>query len=257
MSWFSQGYEKVNERAQQIEEQMNRTFLPSLIIKDTDDDVYLSFLSSEPITYYEHFLPAKKRSYTCPNNGDASKPGCPFCASGNKATFRGAYLVVDHRDEKWKDKDGNEKRQQHTPKIAKFGIRVLKTLKKMDDKMKKGSAVQPPIPGGILDTPFSVMRSGSGTDTQYTFNPVNPNPEYFKKPDKPIDEKKTNHEVMIEAIKPLAVEQMLNILNGGSGQQQQSSNNYGTPADFGGTQTPPPIKPMDFGSDDDDVIDFN
>src|SRR5690606_22730000 len=170
---------KVEEKQKQIDEALNSAFLPSLMIRDTDENVYISFVTAEPITYYEHFLKHLKRSFTCPDSGEATKGNCPLCAMGNKPSFRGAFLVIDHRYEEFTRQNGEQVKQQHTLKIAKFGIRVLKALQKLDAKLKKGSPVQQAVPNGILGIPFEVVRSGSGTDTQYTFNPLQPNPEYF------------------------------------------------------------------------------
>jgi hypothetical protein len=243
MSFFQQGYQKVEERQREIDEAMKGS-LPSLIIKDTDEEVYISFVTAEPITYYEHFLPNLKRSFTCPDGGDTSKGTCPLCSMGNKAGFKGAYLVIDHRHEKW-EKDGKNHERQHTLKIFKQGIRVLKTLQKLDAKLKKGSTVQPAISNGILAMPFDVSRSGKGTDTAYAFNPLNPNPDLFPRQYE-LEQGKTEIDTIVENIKPLTNEQLLSKINGGTsgGQQQQS---YGQPASFGTPQGFGQQQPQSFG----------
>ena len=232
MSWFNQGYNKVEERDKEIQEATNFG-LPNLIIKENDPvDVYISFITGEPLTYYHHFVRAKKRYYTCPDNGDASKGNCPLCAMGNKATFQGAYLVIDHRHEQYQDKNGNQVNRQHTLKVAKFGIRVLKSLKKQDEKLKKGSPGMAPVPNGLLGVPFSVIRSGSGTDTQYTFGVMNPDPNYFPRTYQ-LEPGKTEIDMIVDSIKPLTKEQLLGVINGAPAQPQQQ---YGQPAFNGGQQ---------------------
>lgn len=270
MSWFAQGYQKVEERQREIDEAMKGS-LPNLIVRDEDEDVYVSFITSEPITFYEHFLPNLKRSFTCPDNGDSTKGTCPLCAMGNKPSFRGAYLVIDHRHEQW-EKDGQKFQRQHTLKIAKFGIRVLKSLQKLDTKLKKGNKVTPPVPNGILEIPFEIIRSGKGTDTQYAFNALQPSEEHFPRKYE-LEEGKTEFDTIIENIKPLSTEQLLAKVNGGTSNSQPS---YGQPAQFGqpqgqpqqfggqppqfGGQTQQQSGPTPFGAfpndDDDDVIDF-
>lgn len=250
MSWFSEGYEAVEKRDKEIKESM-RTFIPNFFVKENDENVYISFLIDEPITFYEHYVPSLKRYFTCLDGGDTTKGNCPLCAMGNKPSFRGAYLIVDHRKEKWTDKDGKEHEQQHTIKVAKWGIRVLKQLHKQHIKLKQGSPVQKPIEGGITGVPFEVIRSGEGTDTAYTFTPLQPNPEMFPKDLSKLPEKDgrrlTPRETVIEAVKPLTRERLLDIINNRSGS----------------SATAEPVNPFaspitSFYSDDDsdDVIEF-
>ena len=260
MSWFQKGYEKVEERQREIDEAMKFS-LPSLIIKEDDENVYVSFVTSEPITFYEHFLPNLKRSFTCPDSGDTSKGTCPLCSMGNKPTFRGAYLVIDHRYESW-EKDGQKNQRQHTLKVAKFGIRVLKSLKKLDAKLKKGTPVTQPISDGILGVPFEVIRSGKGTDTQYAFNALQPSAEHFPRKYE-LEQGKSEIDTIVENIKPLSTEQLLAKINGGTFNQPPQQQ-YGQPANFGaaplGGQPPQQVAQPMFGNgfpDDDDVIDFN
>lgn len=230
-NWFSQGYEKVEQRNKEIEEAMAGS-LPNLIIKENDEGVYVSFLTSNPITFYEHFLPQKKRSFTCPDNGDSSKGTCPLCATGNKPSFKGAYLVIDHRYESW-EKDGQKHERQHTLKVAKFGIRVLKSLQKQHDKIIKGSPVAPPNPAGLLGVPFEVIRSGKGTDTQYTFNPLQPNEQHFPRRYE-LEAGKDENSTIIDNIKPKSKEKLMEVLGGpvNQGYGAPQGQPYGAPADF-------------------------
>ena len=247
-SWFQQGYQKVEERQREIDEAMKGS-LPSLIIKEDDENVYVSFITGEPITFYEHFLPNLKRSFTCPDNNDATKGTCPLCAMGNKPSFRGAYLVIDHRFESW-ERDGQKHQRQHTLKVAKFGIRVLKSLQKLDAKLKKGTPVTPPIADGLLGIPFEIIRSGKGTDTQYAFNALQPSAQHFPRKYE-LENGKNEIATIVDNIKPLSTEQLLAKINGGTTAPSQQS--YGNPANFGG-QKPPAYGGYDA---EEDVIDYN
>jgi hypothetical protein len=255
MSWFNQGYSKVEERDKEIKEAMSRSFLPQLFVREEDEDVFISFITADPITFYEHFIPAQKRSYTCPDNGDTSKGTCPMCAMGNKPSFRGAYLVIDHRYEEFKNKQDELVKQQHTLKIAKFGIRVLKQLQKTDAKLKKGSAIVPPVANGILGIPFEIVRSGGGTDTAYTFNALQPNPEHFPRKyeiGEKDGKKQTETELIVEAIKPLSREALLEKIGGvstnyASTGSENSRPSYGQPIHFG----------LEDNNDAGDVIEFS
>jgi hypothetical protein len=180
-NWFSEGYEQVQEVAQQIEDRMNQVFIPPFIIKN-EDEVRVTFLTDKPITYFEHFVKGVNRSFTCSQTAD-----CPLCAMGNKPSFRGAYLVVDHRVDRWIDSQTKEeKTQQYAVKVAKFGIRALQVLERKNKKK------------GLMKSDWMVTRTGSGNDTQYDFEDEEkaaiPMPEAEKIPDlreflKPKDSK--------------------------------------------------------------------
>jgi hypothetical protein len=240
--WFSQGYEKVEQRAAEIDEAMSRTYLPDYILKEEDGEQPMRFVMATPITYYEHFLQSIKRSFTCPDGGDSTKGNCPLCASGNKANFRGAYLIADHRHEEW-TKDGKTQKRHNTLKVAKFGVKVLKSLGKREEALKKKG-----MAGGLLDVDFDVMRTGSGTDTMYNFTPVGRNEEIPTPPvpEKDAKEGKDYRALLIEAIKPKSREDLLKVLGGGGG--SASGGNSG-----GGAAR----KPIDLGDGDEDVIKFS
>lgn len=238
MSWFSQGYEKVNQRVQEIEEAMNRPRVFDFIIKEDEEDVVVRFLTAEPITYYEHFLQNIKRSFTCPDGGDLTKGTCPLCAAGNRANFKGAYLVADHRHEEWTDNQGKKQTRHNALKIAKFGVRGLKAIEKQHEKLRKKGYIN-----GIIDVDMEVTRSGKNQDTNYNFVPVERNqniptpelPEGFTDP----------YELVREVIKPRSREDMLRALQGRTGTNGnggQTGNGYGKPLAL---------------DDDDEIINFN
>jgi hypothetical protein len=80
---------------------------------------------------------------------------------GNKASFKGAYLVIDHREQNWVDKKtGEPKHSKDTVKIMKHGIRALQVLDRKNTKK------------GLLNFSWTMTRTGSGNDTQYDFEPI-------------------------------------------------------------------------------------
>lgn len=235
MSWFSTGYEKVEQRAKEVEEALNREYIPEFFLT-SDQEAAISFVTSEPFNFYQHYLQQSKRYFTCSQDGN-----CVLCASGNKATFSSAYLIVDHRYETWADKKtGEKKERQNTLKLAKFGIRAAKALAGLNKKR------------GLGNFAWEITRTGSGNDTIYTFLPSMDiqkiTPEL----------KKTTNELMMEALAPKPRDQLLKVLSGsgvvlggqqGGGQQTGQQQNQGT-------YNKPSMPDLDMIQDD-DVVDFN
>lgn len=154
-NWFGEGFEAVRARAQQIEEARNQVYLPNFFLKD-GEEASVTFLTVKPFTFYQHFLKGIDASFTCSQAAD-----CPLCGIGNKPTFQGAYLIIDHRHEEWVDKQSGEKKsRQHTLKIAKYGIRALQVLDRKNQRK------------GLENFSWNVSRTGSGNDTQYDFEDV-------------------------------------------------------------------------------------
>lgn len=227
MSWFSTGYDAVEKRSKELEEQQNKNYLPAFFLKE-DESATIIFLTDEPINYYHHYVKSLKRYFTCSQDGN-----CPLCDTGNKPSYVGAYLVLDTRYEEW-EKDSQKYSRQNTVKIMKHGIKALKQLKKHNEKR------------GLKNFAWEIDRTGSGSqDTTYAFTPVPlddvangiklPTPEEIKE----LKEK------MIESIKPKDRNALLDILAGRSPQNNQPTTQApsSTPSSF----------TSDLDSDDDDV----
>lgn len=151
-AWYSEGYDKVKEKAKQLEEATSGEYLPQLMLKD-GEEAEVTFLGDKPFTYYEHFLKGINRAFTCSQTSD-----CPLCAIGNKPQFKGAYHVIDHREEKWQDKKtGENKQRKDTLKVAKFPLRALQGLDRKNAKK------------GLLNYSWTVSRTGTGNNTTYDF----------------------------------------------------------------------------------------
>jgi hypothetical protein len=151
-NWFSTGYEKVQEVVELMEEVRNQTYIPLFFIKN-DEEARVTFLTDKPVVFYEHFIKGTNRTFTCTQEVD-----CPLCASGNKASVKGAYLVIDHRHETWEDKKTKEtKNRQYAVKLLKLGIRALQILERKNKKK------------GLLAYDWVITRTGTGNDTQYDF----------------------------------------------------------------------------------------
>lgn len=151
-SWFNEGYEAVEQRSKELEEQQNRSFIPNFILKE-DEEAKIIFLTDKPINFYEHYVKSLNRYFTC------SQKDCPLCDTGNKPSYRGAYLILDTRYEEWTDRENKKQSRQNTVKVMKQGIKALKVIKKHEEKR------------GLKKFAWEIERTGSGTDTTYTLLP--------------------------------------------------------------------------------------
>lgn len=211
--WFKTGYDEVQKYSEELdrkqaEAKSRRNFVPSLILKDGESTV-IRFVTDEPVTFREHYLPNAqgRKFYTClegvEENGEVVE--CPFCSSGNKPSFRGAYLIIDRGTDTWVDKDGKQQTAQNQIKIFKQGIKVLKVLDKIRSKRE------------LTEWDIEISRTGSGTDTSYNFIPE----ESYSLTDKEKEQiqefkgDKTLIDVLIEEIKPVTFNEALTVLGGG------------------------------------------
>lgn len=153
-SWFNEGYETVDKVAKDLDERMNQSFLPAFKLAD-EEEAKILFLTTVPVNYYQHYVKSLNRYFTC------SQQDCPFCDIGNKPSYTGAYLVFDTRYEEWEDKkDKSKKSRQNTLKLMTMGIKALKQIKKQETKR------------GLDKYGWEVTRTGKGTDTSYSFIPL-------------------------------------------------------------------------------------
>jgi len=210
-NWFKSGYSAVEEHDAEAKakkeayENGGGSFVPSVMFSENQSRT-LRFLMEEPVTFKEHYLPNVKgaRTYTCMEGMEdvhGNRLECPFCASGNKPSFRGAYLVIDRSEDTW-TKNGQEHSAKNQIKLFKQGISTLKVLEQTNKKRK------------LADWEIEVTRTGSGTDSRYT-----PIPEE-KVPLSEEDEKKisaclgdkTIVDKVIDLVKPVSVEKAYEVL---------------------------------------------
>ena len=163
-SWFKNGYEAVAEHDEEAKARKEAYengggFTPTVLFQENQSRT-LRFLMEEPVTYKEHYLPNAKgaRNFTCMDgieDENGNRIECPFCASGNKPSFRGAYLVIDRTEDSW-TKDGQTHTAKDQIKVFKQGISTLKVLEQTNKKRK------------LTEWEIEITRTGSGTDSRYT-----------------------------------------------------------------------------------------
>ena len=155
MGMFKRGYDASREekaRQDQAKEQLGKKLWRFFLAED-GEEADVRFLTEEPVNFYEHNIKTgdnKYEQYTC--IGD----NCPLCADGEKATYKGAYLVVDRRDYEYKDSNGNKKTGGNTVKLYVQGMKVVSQLDRISSKY------------GLSNRDVTIVRLGKGTQTSYT-----------------------------------------------------------------------------------------
>lgn len=121
-------------------------------LKDDGDEADLRFLTEEPVNFYEHNLKRGDRfeQYCC--TGD----DCPFCADGDRPTYKGAYLVVDRREYEYTDKNGKKQTGNNQVRLFVQGMKVVSQLDRISEKY------------GLSNRDVTIVRLGKGTQTTYT-----------------------------------------------------------------------------------------
>lgn len=156
---FKRGFKAVKEESVRQEEnrkRMNGNLWKFFLAKD-GDEAEITFLTEQPINYYEHNIKThqngKEKYESIPCIGE----GCKHCANGDRPTFKSAWLVVDHRENKYTDKDGKEQVTSDNVRLFIYGTKIASQLDRIASKY------------GILNRTITMIRMGKGTSTTYMF----------------------------------------------------------------------------------------
>ena len=160
MGMFKKGYTAVREEKQRQDENREKAGknLWRFFLQSDGDEADVRFLTEEPVTFYEHTVKTMrngKESYdTVVCSGDDS---CSLCASGDKPTFKGAFLIWDKRPYEATDaKSGKKKTVEGSLRLYVQGARVLSQLDRISSKY------------GLTNRTITIVRLGKGTSTSYT-----------------------------------------------------------------------------------------
>lgn len=155
MGLFKRGYEA--SRAEKERQDKNRENLGKKLwrffLSDDGDEADLRFLTEEPVNFFEHNIKKgdnKFEQYTCTGND------CPFCEDGEKATYKGAYLVVDRREFEYTDSNGKKQKGKNQVRLFVQGMKVVSQLDRISEKY------------GLSNRDVTIIRLGKGTQTTYT-----------------------------------------------------------------------------------------
>jgi hypothetical protein len=154
MGLFKRGYNASREekaRQDRAKEEAGKK-LWRFFLKEDGEEADVRFLTEEPVNFYEHNVKRGDRyeQYTC--TGD----NCPFCADGDRPTYKGAYLIVDRREFEYTDKDGKKKKGRDQVRLYVQGMKVVSQLDRISEKY------------GLSNRDVTIVRLGKGTNTSYT-----------------------------------------------------------------------------------------
>lgn len=157
-SMFKRGFKAVNEEKQRQEEQKSRgNGLFRFYLKKDKDEADITFLTEQPVNFYEHtikkFANGKEIYDSIPCKGE----GCKHCADGDRPSFKSAWLIIDHREVSYTDKEGNKKTSNDNLRLLVYGTKVASQLDRKSERY------------GLMGRLYTVVRLGTGTSTTYTF----------------------------------------------------------------------------------------
>lgn len=158
MGMFKRGYEAAREekkRQDENREKMGKGLFRFFLAKD-GDEATVRFLTEEPINFYEHTLKRVRNgkefydTVVCTQDSD-----CPYCADGDRPSFKSAYLVWDKREFEAKDSKGKKVKRKGSVKLYVQGTRVTSQLDRLQSRY------------GLTNREYTISREGSGTSTTY------------------------------------------------------------------------------------------
>ena len=159
MGMFKKGYTAVREEKQRQDENREKAGknLWRFFLSNDGDEADVRFLTEEPVTFYEHTVKGMRNGKEVYDNvvcsGDSN---CSLCASGDKPTFKGAFLIWDMRPVEYTDKDGKKQKGKGQLRLYVQGARVLSQLDRISSKY------------GLTNRTITIVRLGKGTSTTYT-----------------------------------------------------------------------------------------
>ena len=162
MGLFKKGYNAVREEKQRQDEnreKMGKQLWKFFLSKD-GEEATVRFLTEEPINFYEHTIKSvrngKERYDSIICTRDLGE--CSLCDSGDKPSFKGAFLIYDKRPYEYTDKNGKKQTGKGQLRLYVQGARVLSQLDRLSERY------------GLTNRDYIITRSGSGTSTTYMFD---------------------------------------------------------------------------------------
>lgn len=158
MGMFKKGYTAVREEKQRQDENREKAGknLWRFFLANDGDEADVRFLTEEPVTFYEHTVKGMRNGKETYDTIVCSGDDCNLCASGDKPTFKGAFLIWDKRPYEYTDKDGKKKQGNGQLRLYVQGARVLSQLDRISSKY------------GLTNRTITIVRLGKGTSTTYT-----------------------------------------------------------------------------------------
>ena len=158
MAKFRRGFFHAKEEAKRIETERASwgKKLYEFYLAGDGEEADVVFLNEEPVECFIHNRVSRRNgkeffdTVVCTKDED-----CPDCENGDRATYKGAFLVIDTRPYEGKDSNGKKKTIPYTLRFYLPGIRVVSALERISSKY------------GLLNRLVNIARSGKGTQTSY------------------------------------------------------------------------------------------
>lgn len=160
MGMFKRGFEAAREekeRQDEVRESFGKKLWRFFLSKD-GEEASVRFLTEEPINFYEHTIRTTRNGKESYDSKICTGDDCDLCADGDKASFKGAFLIYDKRPYNFKDKNGKKKEGKGQLRLYVQGTRVLAQLDRLSERY------------GLTNRDYIITRSGKGTDTTYMFD---------------------------------------------------------------------------------------
>lgn len=163
MGMFKRGYEAVREEKQRQDENREKAgkALWRFFLSKDGDEAQVRFLTEEPINFEEHTVKTVRNGKEAYDNVICTRNlscGCALCNSGDRPSFKGAYLMYDRRPSEYTDKNGKKQTSNGQLRLYVQGARVLSQLDRLSARY------------GLTSRDYIITRAGSGTSTTYMFD---------------------------------------------------------------------------------------
>lgn len=149
------GFEAIKEEEERRDKvrELKRGKLFRFYVPKGVTDVPITFLTEEPINFWEHSVPQGGNKFIqVPCIGD----GCVHCEEG-KPRFVSAWLVVDHSEYAYKDQSGAEKTAKDRIKLLVRGMTDAAILQNKSQKF------------GLMNYDWTVTKVGTGKSSSMQF----------------------------------------------------------------------------------------
>ena len=153
----NRGFKAVDKEIerQETEKKNSGSKLFRFFLANNKDSATVTFLTEEPINYYEHSIQVYRGGKNTYDNVPCIGSECPHCANGERASFKSAWLIVDHRERSYKDKEGKEHTVSEDVRLYVVGTKTAGMIQRKAQRY------------GLTNYQYLIERVGSGTSTTY------------------------------------------------------------------------------------------
>lgn len=153
MNLFKRGFDAVKEEEKRREEyQKNKAGIYRLYVKEGDAPIV--FLTEEPVNFYEHNVKNTRNGKTYFDSVMCTGDKCPLCDTGDRPSFKSAWLVLDLRPYEYED-NGKKKTIERQLKLYVVGTKTAGIIQRKSQRY------------GLAGIKYYLERIGKDTNTTY------------------------------------------------------------------------------------------